>query len=316
MWLVALLTLTAAAPEPGAARCVVAGRPVHLVEVRVEVAGAEPFELTIEGALVAATIDDAEVARLDVQEPLAFTASVPRAALVLRPRRAMWLAEGRVGVGARTRLDVGGALGDEALVTPSVLGAEALSPVRAPCGSLTFSDPVAEPPQLSHPRPSRRYLMAGAEVALFTSARRDGEPLVVRGAGADIVFERLARRHDSARVRARWDDGTTLEGWLDATAITPFPHELAQTMGGVGFGMCGMAISADYHGPALLRPGARVHVAPDGPAWAVATRAQQVVVIGSSGWVTLSEVPGFVGSPGCVPLEHAYVRAEDLRYPR
>ena len=47
-----------------------------------------------------------------------------------------------------------------------------------------------------------------------------------------------------------------------------------------------------------------------------ATRGITVVVSGDAGWVQLERVPGFATSLDCELLDHAFVQADDLTFPR
>lgn len=317
--LIAASLLTADPPpisRPGAPPCVVAGRPAHLV-FALPVAGAEPIRLTLNGARVAVDIA-ADHAITHVLEPLVFDAAVPLADLPFRARRTWHDADRLLTIPPSARL-----VGERA--TGSTLSARLIiedhihvPTVPVKCVDLTLGDVDVVVSEHRTVPAARRLMLVGTELPLSPAARPTAPPwTVVVQPGAAFELERLATRGDYVQVAAAWRDGTRIQGWTESKAVAASTGEFMDFLSGIGRGACGYAVTDVYHGPAVLHRGAPVHASPDGPVWAhAAAKDVRVVVIGDSGWVELAEVPGISTEPSCEHLKNAYVRAQDLTFPR
>ncbi len=312
-WFLAMLA-TAPVPPP-AAVCTVEGRPRHL-EAQVPVARGAPFGIALDGLPVSVALADT-AATIHVRSPLAFDATLAPSALPLRTRR-VWRGDaGFLTLGPRSRLVAETTSGAELALHVDLEAANIHIPaVRVKCVDLTLGDTRELSPKHRIAPSARRMIPTGETLPLRSAPNAASPAWTLRfGSGSGLQLERIAARAGWNKVSASWSDGTRVTGWTEAANVQWFDGEYGDFLTGVGAGLCGIVVSGQYHGPAILHGGASVHASADGPTWARAAQTTRVVVVGNAGWVQLVEVPGLGSSNGCARLENAYVRAADLTYP-
>ncbi|MFO0747816.1 MAG: hypothetical protein U1F43_19440 [Myxococcota bacterium] len=314
----AVTALSAAPPPPPAAdACLVAGKPRHLSALVVHPGAHDSFELDLDNVPVEVSFGAPGDAVVHVKAPFVFDATLPRATLPLRVKAAQALADGRIGLAPKTPLVAGDLLDAGLSVTPSPGPLVHIDAVLVACDRLTFGDATAQAPHIVRPPIPRRMvpdedlveLRAKPDTALPTV-------LVKLDSGAPFILERLGAKDVWTKVIARWSDGTFVRGWVETRNVTPFALDYLEPDYGMRGGLCGYGVSDTYHGPALVHGGAAVYDREeDGVVWARAASAVHVVVVGDSGMVAVTEIPGLGYGNGC-RFDHAFVRAEDLTFPR
>lgn len=230
----------------------------------------------------------------------------------------------------------------------------AVGPLDLPCSSVALGDHnevVNDPKPDRHdvlapkgpelrPDPKDEFRLAGAPRTGVLRAGWQGTPPLVKASidandgvrladthgpldGASFMgnaaLEVLDRKAGHLRIRARSVAGSELAGWVKEDEV------YVQRGGrGEGIGLCGCA-----RGPRprdsvdlVLARGATVHARPNGPRWARAPSEVKVVAAAASneeaGWRRLRSIAALSeGGDGCPSgkLEHAWVRASDLRAP-
>lgn len=307
-------------PTPGegapADECVVKGRPKMWPELTVEVDGTKPFQVYVDLLPVAVTATPgAERAEVAVEGPIAFTAATPIGKVpYLAP--GLKVAQGQLVLGRDTALTASGvdargvivALGDLDISVPSFI---------APCDKLRLGrgERIYDRPEIvSVPKPVRRIPVGDVlELRMKPDAAEVLRVALARGSA--LTLRETAKKPGWTQVAAAWTDGTRLGGWVPDASIQPLEVEFG-LLGDMARGMCGYGVSDAYHGPATLRRGATIHADAEGSVWARATKDVKVIVIGDSGWVEVTEIPGMGTTPGCSRLDFAMVQAKDLVFPR
>jgi hypothetical protein len=268
-----------------------------------------PLEVTARTGLPAATVRSLAA--------LSFSFDVPLREVPYRLARRTTVARGLAALSRATPLEAAavtttGELEVEAYLAPNVR----LQPERLACKRLTLASRPEdlERAALKEPPAKRRVVPASDQVAL---SRTRGGPatLKVRWADGYLPLERVSQHKGWMRVRARWDDGARLQGYIEAAAASARiglgrPGGRAQAERS-----CSRRFGYAYFGPATLQSGKTLHTRAGGPVWATAREPARMVVLGKSGrWIRVMEIEGLRPAEGCFH-ERAWVLREDLVYP-
>ncbi|MBZ5711873.1 hypothetical protein [Nannocystis pusilla] len=313
-----LLLASLAAPRPAAAApCELQGSP-HRARIRVPVPGGAPLELELTGAPLVArfaagpraqveTLGALQIAGTALELPLALARPVDAAGGAVHLSSEVEVVQARphrAGLNLVVEL------------APRTTTGAVLSPVVVACDAMTLR---AEAAPTGHAAPANypSWLARGRSLAL--RQRADGPPRLQLRASEprSLHLDEVARRGDRIRVRAEWDDGSTVEGWAERAALVPAPRD---GIGHGGWAPAGQAVCSRTSGhvrKAMLNTGARVHAAPGRGAWAEAREAVELDVEATSidGWVRVVRVPGVAEVGACGQLDHAWVARTDLTFP-
>lgn len=318
--IVALASALVPAPARAQDPCAVASDAADVNGIEVSPRGAAPFTVEVRGLPVQARAT-ASPTRVDLRVggPLSFEGRVRE--LSLRPVRPVRVAGGLVTLATEARLGRPRCVGSALRVHAEPYLGVHLEAVRVPAAALT----IDAPERLPLPSPSwesERVFLPRAGRIVVRASSRGGASVALRVELPQLLpLERLARANGASRVRARWSDGSAIEGWVDddaielmqgytsATPAFPIGHGCGTT-GGCG----GMAL---YCGPARLAPGTVVTATPEGGAWARAEQEVEVEVrwIRAEAWATVTRLPGVSDEGLCGQTGNAYVPASALTLP-
>ncbi len=304
-------------PAPVSADCTLAGVGT-VPEVRIEVPGGAPIEASLEQQPLTVELRDDPRASFRATGALAFAGTADASAVPVALRRARRVGPLvlRPGTAILRATTAGAGLSVDARLTEGIVAALTL-----PCDALRVGATADPPAGAPEGAPTHTTLEAAAPRLLVHRAVGSPGPVTIRIEQGTLRLAEIARRGEWVRVRRDFFDGSTLDGWVRAAEVRATGSlELAETMFGtlVGGGICGHGGSHTYVGPATLRAGAVVRAAPDGAAWARATRAIEVRVTWpwDSPWVEVNEVEGLRARGECPNLvTFAFVRREDVEMP-
>jgi len=329
---VLLLACSSAAPQPAvmapapaapaAGLCRFSAPKTSLEEIEVSVPGAR-FRLGVQDVPSQIELIAADgTAHIQVQSPLAFSATLPRGLLQLRVAVATDFYGGRLRVGAGldpTWLGVRG-------------GAMLLSLERSL--GLVLDEPLALP--CSHVRLSDTTEMAEAPAQEHTDAKRigmgwDSFPLYASPDGGDVVSFRyvgpvalVETRPGWWHIVVDWSDGSRLDGWTPEREPARSWDDRAGSVSGGGFALgMGGVVDGPILQKARLHAGASVAAAPAGSVWARAAHELEVEVVimnaygqdphRADGWLQLVTVPGLLPPPSEFRfIGHAWVHRSEL----
>ncbi|MBX3272211.1 MAG: hypothetical protein KF729_18245 [Sandaracinaceae bacterium] len=315
--LVLLCMLGPLSVAPARAQCTLAGT-ASIVGVEIDVPGGARLVVDLEDHEVAVDAGPRGPLVVRSRGALAFSGRAARDAVPVALARAVAL--GPLALRPGTALErprfTGAHVRADARLTEGVYAA-----VGLPCRALRLG-PAVEPTALAPDAPTRGALVTvGPRLRVhgtpggpsFVSIRIEQEPL--------RLVER-ARRGGWVRVRRDFFDGSVLDGWVrEAELAVAEEAELSEVLMGTlvdAMGGCLRGASHTYHGPATLRAGTLVRLAPGGPVWARARRdvevrvrwpsgAEDVELEGIEGLRSQSECPNFV--------EGAWARRRDVTIP-
>jgi hypothetical protein len=292
------------------ARCLVTEPHLRLDDLKVLAPGVS-FAVSVED--VAATVDLAQSApdaRIEVTNPLRFSASYLQRDLPLRVAQPVSAFGGRVVVGAGAAPHWLGVHGDAVLASlEPMIRVELEEPLAIPCNRLGFGgeQPYASPlPTMA--RGERRGTGRGF-VPLFLEARAV-DSVLVRYGGPFVV---KVRQPGWVLLEAAWADGTKVTGWTpDANTTARF-----EDVGGFGEGWSGRAPCGQVDGPRLqrvsVRAGAPIAASPGGPIWAHVVRSVVADTFPNDRadrWLRVAAITGLIAD-SCSEQEHVWIDAGD-----
>lgn len=279
--------------EEASGGCQVLGDHAALNDVAVTV-GPQTLSLRLEDARVRVLPTPGRaLAELRVEAPLLFVTSYPLRGLDVRTTRAVTLGEGRISVGRGVKPSVVGVRGDALVVSLATdLGLEVEPPPELSCSALTLAPRGA--PRETPAReelPGARFASFGPAAMALHAAAGSGAAWSIRYAGpVELVGSAGGWHH----VRARWEDGSALDGW---TPSPPLAGEVVWPSVHVG----GMSLPGGCHAAdvpptrkVLARAGAPVSATAGGAAWARFAAPTWVEAQGSAadGWLSITAPPG------------------------
>lgn len=306
-------------PRPAAAApCELRGSPAR-AQIRVHVSGHANLALELTDLEVVArfgrttkveTLGPLHVSGAAVQLPLTLAKPVVADAgritlstgvLVLRARAS----------GDRLRLTV-------AIAPRSSIGAR-ISPVLVACADVRLGA-AAKPATKVGPDSAVAWFSRPRLLELRDRPEGDRRTNVRANERLALPLEEVERRRDWVHVRAAWTDGSAVAGWAPRAQLSPAPSGLLGwgSYGEIGTFSCtrssAPARANGYVGPATLRAGAGLHVAPARGRWAEAREdvAVQVEIadMNRDEWVQVVVIPGVAES--CGRLDHAWVPRDQV----
>ncbi|MCP4448775.1 MAG: hypothetical protein GY811_26095 [Myxococcales bacterium] len=302
--------------------CAIKSRAANVRSVKIQPDGESPFLITLAGVPIVATPKTEQVASLDVQSPLRFTADHPLNKLDVIVGKRLSLYDGRLvlatglpaSFATKEKLDPES---EEATMTLPLLEFQPESPLHVPCSGLTVSnrgDRHRQTPELSIA--NKPVLHATASEAFPLYARRKAEkPWLIKFAGPMTV----TRRSGSwVKLRARWSDGSTLQGWTNSEKLSVQnsvpPHGLG-ALGTIGMGHCGRG----HHLrpiPYVLKANAPIHTRAKGAIWAHTAKVLRVEAFAlsrSDGWLQIASIDGLPPA-ACSDHNKFWVHADHIQW--
>jgi hypothetical protein len=290
-------------------RCKVTAERAVLLGLVVHV-GAEQFTLDLDDARVDVWLrEGASDARVEVLSPLQFSTSHSVAEIPLRVAREVDLFEGSLRLGRGARPQIRHARDDRVEVGFDQSLALRVEPEpRLSCADLT----LASRGESRHSRAWRqwpdgaRFVGVGPGLVRVAPTQTAPPMLSVEYAGPlEWVEERAGR----VRVRARWEKGSLLDGWVPADRVrSEYERPRFLTDGYSAGAGCQDVTPERVH----VQRGVAVASRPNGPVWArfaTDTDAQTKPELQVDGWVPVTSVDG-IRLDSC--SEHAWVPSSDV----
>jgi hypothetical protein len=297
-----------------ASGCEIASDRAHIDAVRVQTGDAD-FEVNLAGSSVkVASAPAAGQVSVISRAPLRFRGTAALDAVPFRSRRPRALLGGRVTVGP------GAAVrwhemrpGQLRLSLDTSLGVVVESPLWMPCTNVTVADTTELPafPTALAVVAERSIGLGEAAVPIFVKPAT-GNPVRISYPGA---FELMARSRGWVHVRARWADGSEINGWTEERFVTdqvaPPVLEFPATSSGPH------CVSGHGPSPFKLRRGAAIYTGAGGQVWARLAETEWVMaypVASADGWAQLGSLPGVSQEAGasCEVSPHMWANARDF----
>ncbi len=284
---------------------------VRDVEVRV---GDERLSLQLHAAQVSVTLGAERVdAVLQVHRPLRFETLHPVGDLDLRVQSPVTLHEGRVVVGAGFKPTEFRVHRDHLQTSLERSLHVGMAPApQLPCSALTLARRDARYVSPKRRRPAgTRWVSVGPGSMPLHRSRLSDHAITIDYRGP---FQLLELRQGWARVRADWEDGSRVQGWVPAKGI----HDRFEWLGGwgEGFETPGGCAAADlpFRRHAEVAAGAAVAASPDGAVWAHFSERQWVTVFAprpADKWLAVASIPG-IALNTCAESLYTWIRARDV----
>lgn len=308
--------LVAACAPPAAAPvsvCLVSAEHAAVRDVTVRVAN-QRLPLQLDAARVSATLSaERAQAALEVHHPLRFETLHPREALDLRVKAPVTQYEGRVVLGAGFKLTefrIRGAHLESSLERNLQVGT--VPAVQLPCSALTLAakDARYASPKRRRPAEAQWASLGPGPVPLYRSPGTD-DPITVEHRGP---FQLLQQRGPWAHVRADWEDGSRIAGWVPAEAM----QDEVQWLGAwaQGFETAGGCSTTDLPRRQRVEVAAEAAIAasPGGAVWAHFAERQWVTVFAprtTQEWLAVASIPG-ITLDSCAATPYTWIRSQDI----
>lgn len=301
-----------AARAPASACRVDAERAVvRNVEVRV---GDERLSLRLDEARVSVTLRaERPDAVLQVHEPLRFETRHPLDGLELRVQTPVGLHQGRVIVGAGFKPTEFSVRGDHLETSlEQSLQLHIKPPPRLPCSSLTLARQDARYSAPQRQRPSgARWVSVGPGSVPLRQSRLSNQSITIGYRGP---FQLIEQRRAWAHVRANWEDGSRIEGWVPSEGIRAAFEWLGGWAEGVETAGGCHAADQPFRKHAEVAAGTAVAVSPGGAVWAHFPERQWVTVFAprpTDDWLAVASIPG-ITLDTCAESLYTWIRARDV----
>lgn len=292
--------------------------------VDVSPTGSTPFRLHLDKRPLTATPSASGTSTIEVESPLRFTATQKTSRLGARLLKRTSIAGGRI-ILARgltpnfpkmERSDFQSVVeAGEIPVSLPLIGLSTKVPLKLPCSAIDISWDAEgyEEPQFDLPEGAIRFVDTREAILLYEK-RELVNPLEIRFGSALTV---VALRGSWARLRARWSDGTIVQGWVPAEEVrieVGMPKNNLVMGGGFGAG----GICGGGHRPRLipfkLHAHAPIHDAAGGAIWAHTAGTISVLALPltrSDGWIQISKVDG-LPTGSCTQHTKIWVHADHV----
>jgi hypothetical protein len=300
--------------------CVIEAAEASVDQVSIAPPGESAFTITLHKLPMDVKPGAKGNAELSVKAPLLFTTQHSMHQLPVRFARRTSLLGGRLVVGkghapgftdrreAPTQKRIGARLGLQELKVDV--------PVEVPCSALTLSADTSlpsTPPVFAHPTASISYVQTKSRLPLY-AARKERAPFWIRFHGPLQVIEQNA---DWVHVQAKWQDGSSLQGWVPRRLAKIRHGVVPQGEGAIG-GVVGHGTCGRSHPPRLisfkLHAGAPIHTAAKGAIWAhtaASIKVRAFVLARSDGWIQIASIDGLPPGP-CGEHEKFWVHAQHV----
>lgn len=155
-------------------------------------------------------------ATLTVTEPLAFTAQMPAAKMLLRPRATLKAASGVLGLGKASRVRPVRTKTSGMLAVDIVTGwpGASIGQTTLPCSSLIRQDRRGVKTENAQSQLPDRKTEQPADLGMVLRSQRKSSAAGFKLATSELIFERLAKVGRWYQLETRWADGTRLKGWV------------------------------------------------------------------------------------------------------
>ena len=321
----AAATLLCLSAPAASAPCRISAAKASIPSVEVSPVGVKPFSLRIEKLpLVAIPSSDGHTV-LRVSEPLRFTVkSYPTKKLAVRVAKGTSVLGGRLTLAKGLATRYLGVKGRSLQVSPPMHGFSLRhKTVDIPCKVLTLASNSSayrirsSGPSLVVSKGRTEHAVPTTYIPLYRTPKKVS-PLWVQ---FSIPLNVIARKPGWIRLQAKWDDGSSVQGWVPNALVEVRLDEPVYGGGGIG-GIGGRSGCGRSHPPQLvtftLRKGSPVHATAGGTAWAHAAKTMKVTaftISRSDGWVRIAKVDGL---PPKQCSEHAnmWVHVRDLVWSR
>ena len=293
--------------------CLISAERAAVRDVHVRVNGMR-LPLQLHAAQVSVTLRaERSNAVVRVNHPLRFETQHPMDGLNLRVQSPVTLHEGRVVVGAGfkpTEFRVRGNHLETSLERNLQVGV-APAP-QLPCSALTLAGRDARYIAPKRRRPAgTRWVSVGPGSTPLRRSRLSNHAITIDYRGP---FQWLEQQRGWAHVRADWEDGSRLQGWVPVESI----RDSFDWLGGwaEGFETTGGCGAADlpFRRHAEVTAGAAVAASPDGAVWAHFAERQWVTVFAprpTDEWLAVASIPGVVLDT-CAESLYTWIRARDV----
>lgn len=321
----ALLLVWLGGSGPGVALaqpCELTARLTHR-DLDVRVAGAPTIRISVHDAdVIGRPMAGGRAMAVEVRASLGFEATA-----IDLPARLVERVEtghGMISLASTTRIDGLRPDGDDLRLVAHLNPWVRITGLGVPCASVTLSRATTVVTS-SGPTPpasdGARFRPLGRALALHAEPGSDERIRIELDRGAPFDLERVASR--AGWIRLAWTDGGSLVvGWARAAHVRRSPRHGWGGPSGSGTPGCvppGRASGPGlYRGPAAVRAGSLVRVAPRGPVWASARDGDGFEVAHARGaaWVQILVAPGLSEGDLCGELRSAWVRLEDVTLPQ
>lgn len=307
-----------------AAPCEFATQSADVTWVNVQPTGGTPFRLLLDKRPLTATPMASGSSTIEVDAPLRFTATQRTSQLGARLAKRTSIAGGRIVLArglAPNFSAVESAEFESATEAGSIpvalplLGFSTKDRLDLPCSAVDISWTASayDAPLYRLPKGPLSFVDTREPILLYKD-RELVDPLEIRFGSALVV---VARRGKWVRLRARWSDGSVLQGWAEAAAVTVqrgSPKSDLVQGGMVGFGGgCGGGHRRQEI-PLKLHSHAPIHDSAGGEIWAQTAGTITVhafPLTRSDGWIQISKVDG-LPTGECAVHNRIWVHAEHV----
>lgn len=317
-----------AASSAEAAPCEFATQGADLTWVTVSPTGAEDFRLELDKRPLKARPKADGSSHLMVEAPLRFAATLRTSQLGARFEKRTSIAGGRIIVARglvpgfpqveaeefKASTEAG-----EIPVHLPLVGLRIDKPLSLPCAALDISHhrDTFQRPAIELPSASVRHVDTREPIELYERRERV-DPLKIRFNAALLV---VAERDQWVKLRATWDDGSILQGWVPKSQLKlrrGVPENRLSTLGGLeGFGLCGgghrratTKFKIHSHAP--------IHESAAGEIWAHTAgtiTVEAFPLARPDGWIQIAKVEG-LPVQSCSVHSRIWVHAKHILWTR
>lgn len=316
----AILGLAAVA---SAAPCAIKSRAAHVRKVKIEPGGGSPFFITLERLPIEARPLDNKVASLEVERPLRFTTEHPLNSLGVKLKKRTSIKEGRLVLAkglTATFLDSEkfDPKRSDAVMRVPLFEMQPVAPLAIPCDALTVpgtdSWESSSTPAIASAEKEILHATASSAFPLFTK-RKAVDPWMIKFTGPLTVVKRSG---PWVKLRAKWSDGSILQGWSNSEELEirdAVPLGGMGSLGSIGMGHCGRS----HHRspiPYVLKANAPIQTRAQGAIWAHTAGVIKVMAFPlsrSDGWLQIASIEG-LPPESCSDHNKFWVHADHIQW--